>query len=162
NNTIGGLTPAQRNLISGNSTGIVATNNASTTVIQGNYVGTDVTGTLPIGNLTGISMTLAAAAIGGTNPGEGNLISGNAVTGIALSLGTGSTIQGNLIGTDATGMLPIGNDTGINIGQTDVTVGSTDPNAGNYRNVIGGGRIGITVGSSGAIIEGNWIGTDPT
>jgi parallel beta-helix repeat protein len=156
-NTIGGATAAARNLISGNSGGIAATNNASTTVIHGNYIGTDVTGTLPVPNINGISMTLAAAAIGGSGPGEGNLISGNTGDGIVLTVGSGSTVRGNLIGTDASGTQPLPNDTGISLGQTNVTVGGTGAGEGN---VVAACRIGITSSASGAVIQGNWIGTN--
>ena len=50
NTTIGGTTAAERNVISGNASDGVSMNNASGTVIQSNYIGTDVTGTVDLGN----------------------------------------------------------------------------------------------------------------
>src|SRR5215471_1864274 len=81
NNVIGGTTAAERNVISGNDSnsgigigGPSATNN----VIEGNYIGTDVTGTISIGNSVGIYVIQACSnnTIGGSMPGSGNLISG--------------------------------------------------------------------------------------
>src|SRR5262249_12055512 len=102
---IGGTTPADRNIISGNAYGIYGTDPATGSQIEGNYIGTDVTGTRAIGNtVVGIHV---GCTVGGTAQGAGNVISGNNV-GIY-----GGVIQGNLIGTDATGTRALGNATGI-------------------------------------------------
>ena len=87
-------------------------------VIQGNFIGTDVTGTKALGLGDGISIT-GAAQIGGltTTPGTppGNVISGaqaggGSGHGIVVANGiNNNVIQGNLIGTDATGTQPLGN-----------------------------------------------------
>ena len=63
----------------------------------------------------GIRVTTQGSLIGGTGPGEGNLISGNGTLGISGSgkgievLGSRNRIQGNLIGTDANGTGALGN-----------------------------------------------------
>ncbi|WP_165227000.1 DUF11 domain-containing protein [Aquisphaera insulae] len=126
-NTIGGTTPAARNLISGNvdrpgiSTAFGVLVNASfpagiSTIIQGNLIGTDVTGTRALGNDSGGVWGLVAAEtagpviVGGAGPGEGNLISGNGGIGVGSRNGV---VEGNFIGTDVTGTLPLGNRTGV-------------------------------------------------
>jgi hypothetical protein len=78
-------------------------------VVQGNFIGTDVTGTRALGNgLAGIQV-FGGNQIGGTTPGAGNLISGNFGPGVQIGPGTGILVQGNLIGTDVTGIQPLGN-----------------------------------------------------
>jgi len=125
---IGGPAPADRNLISGNSVGISAGSNGG--VIQGNLIGTDATGTLPVGNTdTGIVCVNGNGAgmlIGGPNPGESNVISGN-LRGIYLEQpNTVDVVQGNLIGTNAAGTGPLGNGVGIY------------ENFGGFNSIIGG------------------------
>ncbi|MCA9063977.1 MAG: right-handed parallel beta-helix repeat-containing protein, partial [Planctomycetaceae bacterium] len=93
NTLIGGSVASDRNLISGNAgSGISIASTATGTVIQGNYIGVDVTGTVAISNAgTGaISDTGAATIVGGTGAGEGNLISGNTGAGIVINTGAGS------------------------------------------------------------------------
>ena len=98
NNTIGGTTPAERNIISGNiQHGVHIRNQGGDptgNVVQGNYIGTDITGTiaLPNGthfipNMAGVHIAGASNnTIGGTAPSAGNLISGNDKRGIGLSI----------------------------------------------------------------------------
>ena len=113
NNLIGGPTAADRNLISGNGWGVIAGGGVR---LLGNFIGTDHTGTKPLGNgyggiQAGISpnadVYAAGVAIGGPGPGEGNLISGNDGSGIVLE--GGADVQGNKIGTTANGKKPLGN-----------------------------------------------------
>ncbi|WZO96430.1 hypothetical protein EP7_003423 [Isosphaeraceae bacterium EP7] len=117
NNTIGGVAPADRNLL--NSPIHVPLNPtfpASDNVIQGNFLGIDATGK---NSLLGSSSRILIESgsgdrIGGAGAGEGNLISGGNGTGIFIKLGGpapgsalngngGHIIRGNLIGTDLTG-----------------------------------------------------------
>jgi parallel beta-helix repeat protein len=180
-NLIGGTTPAARNLISGNANGDgvdlvdVGTNNNR---VQGNFIGTDATGTraLPntgIGGIGGggrggsgvfVFATASNNLIGGTDPGAGNLISGNQGQGIYLQLAvTGNTIQGNFIGTDVTGTAALGNhDEGVYLfgtgTETNNTIGGTAPGAGNL--ISGNGSYGVRMRNPGNFIQGNLIGTD--
>ncbi len=104
---IGGVNPGEMNLISNNGTGIDVTSSHNT--IIGNQIGTDISGTLDLGNSNGIIITGPRNTIGGDLPGEGNLISGNSM---AISIGTAgdnNIIQGNLIGTDFSGTQPLAN-----------------------------------------------------
>jgi len=134
-------------------------------VIQGDYIGTDAAGMNALGNGLGVDVTTSANLIGGTMPGQGNVISGNRVDGMRLeSNATLNCVLGNLIGTDAGGTLslaPIGSNNGVVITGAFNTIGATDPGA---RNIISGNRQqGIFVNGSGAIgnlVQGNFIGTD--
>src|SRR5262249_52549596 len=105
-------------------------------VIRGNFLGTDATGKQDKGNgLAGIDVFTSNNTIGGTNPADRNLISGNNVSGISV-VGpnvSGNVIQGNFIGTDDTGANPLGNSgAGIRImNAAGTTIGGTAPGAGN-------------------------------
>ncbi len=106
NTLIGGATSNLRNLISGNNfDGVTFTNDTGPgNLLQGNFIGTDVTGLVPLGNFAqgvdlGTSNGLAVSNLSVLN----NVISGNSGNGIYVRGGTNNTIQGNYIGTDATG-----------------------------------------------------------
>lgn len=118
-NTVGGTTPAERNILSGNSLpGIVFRDGPTSNKITGNYIGTDPTGTIALGN-SGMGIILLNAShnqIGGLNPGEGNVISANGFAGqefagggIVIAISDSNTVQGNLIGTDVSGTLALPN-----------------------------------------------------
>ncbi|HBB95280.1 MAG TPA: hypothetical protein DC054_07795 [Blastocatellia bacterium] len=127
-NAIGGSAPADRNVISGNHApgifiidgnfGDVLSNNK----IQGNYIGTNAAGTAALTNITaGINIAgTDSNLVGGSNPGEGNLISGNSgEDGIRIgNSSTNTKVMGNLIGTKADGISPLGNGRGITLANT--------------------------------------------
>ena len=109
-NIIGGTTPQARNLISGNSFFNLAFLSISFEgQAEGNYVGTDITGTKTIpASGAGISANGPTIVIGGTLAGDGNLVSGSYVNVDLNDVTEGnaaknSTVQGNLVGTDADG-----------------------------------------------------------
>jgi len=163
NNTVGGTTPAARNVISGNGAGISI---GLGTKVQGNYIGTDATGSFAVPNNSGIEVNFSdkSVVIGGTEAGAGNVISGNTGSGIRLSLSNGGgTVQGNYIGTDASGSYAIGNNFGIAILSSTATIGGTTPAA---RNVISGNNYGVDIGSlttgtiRDTVIVGNYIGSN--
>jgi photosystem II stability/assembly factor-like uncharacterized protein len=168
NNLIGGTASGAGNLISGNQTGIKADSTGNT--IQGNLIGTDVTGTKKIPNSTGIDVRLANTLIGGTTPGARNVISGNSFDGVVVA-GVGSRVQGNYIGTDITGTLPLGNTGSGVVGGDNALIGGTGPAE---RNIIsanapssplsntGNVAIGVSSAGSAATVQGNYIGTDVT
>jgi hypothetical protein len=107
NNVIGGSTLADRNVIAGSGVNLAETGQAirltgtsSNNIIQGNYIGTDKTGTVVLGNRTegiGIFTTATGNIIGGTAPGEANVIVGSGTEGIQLDGGNANTISGNSI-----------------------------------------------------------------
>src|SRR5207253_3216173 len=108
----------------------------SGTLVQGNYIGTDITGTVGLGNGThpGISVEGPNTTIGGTTAGARNLISGGLVNGFgysAVSIGAANcVVQGNYIGTDITGTVALPNYSGIDA-RFGATIGGTAPGAGN-------------------------------
>jgi len=162
NNVIGGTTAAARNIISGNSLNALEVNGGTANAIQGNFIGTNAAGTAELHNSTAVAIFNATSInnlIGGTAPGAGNLISGNQGAAIITS-GTGTTIQGNLIGTDVTGTKKIPNSTGISANGQNILVGGVTVGA---RNVISGNSSdGVNIRGTGSKVQGNYIGTDIT
>jgi hypothetical protein len=164
-NTIGGTSPAARNLISGNDgyglriDGAAATDNH----VQGNYIGTNKSGTAGVPNDShGVIVYNAPDnLIGGTVAGARNVLSGNGNNGIVL-LGpvSGNTVQGNYVGTNAAGTAAVGNFyRGITVQEgVSAIVGGTVAGA---RNVISGnGLEGLEfVFTDGGTAQGNLIGT---
>src|SRR5262249_25719296 len=147
-NAIGGISPGAGNLISGNAFGIQiddAGGAVSNITIQGNLIGTDKSGAAAIPNNVGVllpavvpTQTVSQITIGGTTPGAGNVISGNGRSGIELyGYASDNLIAGNLIGTDLTGTVALGNGDGISIstGASNNIIGGTTTGA---RNVISG------------------------
>ena len=103
--TVGGSLPAQRNIISGNGGfGVVARG-----VVQGNFIGIDVSGTVALPNLVNVSMTNGQLGGASATPGAppGNVISGAASDGVQVR--GAPTIKGNLIGTTASGTAGVPN-----------------------------------------------------
>ncbi|MEO6167180.1 MAG: PKD domain-containing protein, partial [Chitinophagales bacterium] len=109
--TIGGKQAGVRNTISGNNNGIYISDSKFID-IQGNFIGTDVNGTFAVPNTNGIVMTQGTnnCEIGGDSTKERNLISGNIAAGMDVEMYS-ALVDGNYIGVDATGTLPIGNGT---------------------------------------------------
>ena len=169
NNIIGGTSTSARNIISGNdSPNVNIWSSASGNSIQGNYIGTDVSGALAVGGYSGVNIEGSATGnfVGGTSAGAGNLISGNAADGVRIDgSGTnGNFVQGNVIGLNAAGTAALANAfIGVSIGDgaQSNTVGGTTANA---RNIISGnGRQGLALFNSNTnnnIVQGNYIGTN--
>jgi titin len=171
-NQIGGTTAAARNVISANgnsSSGLggVFFAFAGTTgnQLQGNYIGTDASGTLALGNVNdGIYLQqVAANFIGGSAAGAGNLISANGVDGIYLTNASWHVIQGNFIGTQADGTNALGNtlhNVELDVNATNNTIGGSTPGAGNHIAFAQTSlRSGVRVrnGSLNNLISGNSI-----
>ncbi len=160
NNLVGGTTAEARNIISGNSASGIFWNGfvSNATRIQGNFIGTDVTGKKKVGNSIGVSANGPGILIGG--PGAGNLISGNDGPGIQLNSSSG-IVQGNLIGTDLTGNVALGNMFGVLVESSNNQIGGP---VAEQRNVISGNQFGVQIGGqvfpgpSGNVVQGNYIG----
>lgn len=127
NNVVGGTVEAERNVISGNGlSGLDITYAPSTgNLVIGNYIGTDVTGTVSLGNGDrGVIINGASGnTVGGTDPSTRNIISANGSSGVGILGGaTGNSVQGNFIGTDVTGTVALGNAAGVSVGSNSNTV----------------------------------------
>jgi hypothetical protein len=137
-NRIGGVDGVSGNVISGNGlTGITLNESSvSNTLIAGNKIGTDASGTTAIpngGSGVGISGS-RSTTIGGTNAWAGNVVSGNDGEGIIIGSASLTVVQGNTIGADVTGVLPIPNaEHGIYItsGSSNNLIGGVEETAGN-------------------------------
>ncbi len=167
-NLIGGTSTSARNIISGNNQSGIAIDgtNATANSVQGNFVGTDVTGTVVLGNFfNGVSIIGSPNnVIGGTGSGAGNVISGNSQRGIYIGdiQATGNKVQGNLIGTDSAGQFDRGNAfAGVWIESPGNVVGGSNAIT---RNVISGndqsGVYLIGAAATNNVVQGNFIGTD--
>lgn len=178
NNTIGGTTSGARNVISGNNGGGIGIHGSTTNsnTVIGNYIGTNSTGTVDVGNATyGVVLDNSPSnTVGGTTgvtaggncTGACNLISGNGNDGIWLygNSADSNNIKGNYIGTDVSGNIGLGNsNSGIifnNGPDSNVIGGSTVAE----RNIIsdndyhGIGMYGSPVALNN-VISGNYIGT---
>ena len=159
----------QGNLLSGNGdTGLwLEGPGTSGNVIRGNFIGTDLTGTQALPNSIDGVVLLAASnnLVGGETPGTGNLISGNGRIGVNINEEcSGNRVEGNTIGTDATGAAAVGNGGfGVLIGfgaQNNLVGGKTTA----ARNLISGnGTSGVFIkdtDTTGNAVTGNFIGTD--
>ena len=182
-NTIGGTTDNDRNVISGNGTfpvtlrtsaSILSTKggvgvyiygaNTSGNVVLNNYIGTNVEGTAALRNsVIGVLIFLSSG-----NSVQRNLISGNGFVGLEIAGWTGGTaslnlVQDNKIGTnfDGTAAIPNGLD-GIFISDApNNTIGGAAAGAGNL--ISGNGSVGIQLFgplTQGNVIEGNALGLD--
>ncbi len=170
NNTIGGstngfngsLSLGQGNLISGNEEGLVFFPGGNSNVAEGNFVGTDVTGLLPVPNVDfGVYVNGSTKnTIGGINSGFGgnltNVVSANGNDGVRIqgAASTGNFVQGNYIGVGSDGTTALGNGHwGVNVnGAAANQIGGTtlqgnDPTPGNIieHNDTLGGAGGVTI-----------------
>jgi uncharacterized delta-60 repeat protein len=166
---IGGTAPYAGNVISGNDSAGVSVSAGVGNAIVGNFIGTDVSGSLALGNSIGVEIRdgSSGTVIGGAAAGSGNVISGNRGAGIFLGVGgaSGTAVQGNLIGTDATGSVVVSN-TGAGVvlaGATGTTIGGSTGTDGNViAGNLGGGVLITDAGSITNVITGNRIGTNLT
>jgi hypothetical protein len=177
-NLIGSEVLGHRNVISGNTDGLVLAVGASGNAVKGNVIGTNLAGTVDIGNNVGINISRYSSGLGATNnvigglgPGQGNLISGNTTANVFIADPdtTGNSLVGNIIGPDVTGnstaAMLNGDGVQITAGAHDNTVGPgniisdnvegldiTGPNTS--ANVIRGNRIGTNLSGNGPIPNG--------
>jgi predicted outer membrane repeat protein len=143
---------------------------AGTDTIQGNYIGTDITGTAALANdgygvyVVGVSGNTIGGLTNTPGKGAGNLVSGNSSGGIALD-GSANTVEGNLIGVDQTGNVALGNGYGVVVQGPGNTIGGMIAGAGNVISANGGEGILFYNATSGAgptpaasLVAGNLIG----
>ena len=182
NNVIGGTKAAARNVISGSTSYGISMHDSGTNnnTVEGNYIGVNAAGTGALSNAVAGVEILGGAQnniIGGTTSGARNIISGNKQQGVViLDSGTnGNVVEGNYIGLNMSGTAAIPNGVfdqandifyaGIDIfgGAQNTVIGGTATGAGNV--ISGNAGPGMTVSeanTNGTLIQGNFIGTDPT
>ncbi len=140
NNIIGGAETGAGNVISANgqfgrlndgSSGIEIWDGASSNVVQGNFIGTDVTGAASLGNKEyGVFIQNSSRnSTGGTLAGAGNLIAHNQKAGVAVQSGTNNPVRANSIFANA----GLGIDLGLN-GVTGNDAGDPDSGPNNLQN----------------------------
>jgi hypothetical protein len=167
--TVGGSVPGAANVIAASwSSGVlIRTVEATLNLVQGNLIGTDPGGELDMGNgYSGVWIQSSPGnTVGGVVSGVGNVISGNANSGITLQNPdtTGNQIQGNLVGTDAAGSSPLPND-GEGIRMLDVPgnlIGGSSGSGGNLISANTSAGVWLYGGTATTNqIVGNRIGTD--
>lgn len=169
NNVIGGTTPAARNLISGNNTGILVSSSSTPilgTQILGNLIGTNAAGTAAIANELAIALVQSGGkntVIGGTTAAARNVISGN-TSGIydessIIGASSNNTISGNYIGVDVTGAAALGNvQYGIFTSSSGAVIGGSAMGAGNVI-AVSATIANVQIAGRDIVVQGNWIGT---
>jgi len=169
NNTIGGTNAAARNILSGNGQyGIwLSDTNTVENLVEGNYLGTDVTGSNAVPNQSSgilVGGGTSSNTIGGTNAAARNILSGNGQYGIWLS-NTNTVenlVEGNYIGTDATGSNAVPNQSSgmlIGNGASSNIIGGASAGA---RNILSG-NLGYGIFMTNAsynVISGNYLGVN--
>jgi hypothetical protein len=140
----------------------VSSNLVNNVVVRGCFLGTDAAGASAVPSGLGFNGHLGTGiVVGGPAPADRNLISGNTSIGVKLERCTDCLVEGNLIGTNASGAVPIG------AGSVGVRIGVDCPGTIVRGNVVGAAETqGLDVGEIGSdtlfgiTIQGNWIGTD--
>ncbi len=152
NTTIGGVSTADRNVISGNGGDGILINVSDANTIIGNFIGTNVAGTAAQPNAYGMRLYFTTGnTIGGGLQGEGNLVAG----GIVLQNDVfDSVVQGNIVGWDVTGTVALGGSISVVSGSGNIIGtdgdGENDASEGNQSR-------GMSLSSGGNIVAGNLI-----
>jgi hypothetical protein len=173
NNVIGGTGPNTRNVIGALNSHAIGIGTASSgNQVLGNYIGTDATGTDGLAVLAGIFIGGSNNIVGGTTAAARNVIGTGSFGGVVIqqTIGpaiSGNVVQGNYIGTDATGTIKLGFENyGVVVfnSSNNNVIGGTTPGAGN---LVSGNGWGISIdgssaGASGSptgnIVQGNFVG----
>jgi CSLREA domain-containing protein len=129
--------------------------------IQRNFIGTDVTGMLELGNGNGIHVHAPNALIGGSE--MGNVISGNKNAGVVIGVDApGTIVQGNYIGTNLGGTEGLGRQVGVFVAASGCTIGGAGMGYGNT--ISGNGKDGVWIyggyEAHGNTVQLNLIGLD--
>ena len=171
NNTIGGNIAGAGNVLSGNTYQGVYLTGVSNNLVAGNLIGTNPAGTSAVANGgAGVQISNASQGntVGGTTSAARNILSGNTYQGVAIN-GAGTSnnaITGNYIGINASGTGAISNASGgvvIFGAASNNTIGGTTAGAGNV--LSGNNAQGVTItdaGTTGNVVAGNFIGTNPS
>jgi hypothetical protein len=171
-NTIGGTTGTTSDVISGNDWEGVHIVDSSDNVVEGDYIGVNLNGTVADGNAesgVGIYAGSSNNTIGGSVSGSGDLISGNNSNGVYITDAgtTGNVVEGDLIGTRLNGAIALpnsGSGVVIQSGAADNTIGGMSTISGGTLSgagdvISGNDWEGVHIDdSSGNVVEGDYIG----
>ena len=146
--------------------------NATGNLVQGNKIGTDVTGTIAVPNAgDGVNINSSSGnTIGGSPAARRNIISGNTGDGVTifgnttLPSASSNIVAGNYIGVDVTGTVDLGNGfRGVHI-DSNATNNLIGGDLAADRNIISGNDTdGVIIAlqqATGNVVKGNYIGTD--
>ncbi len=159
NNTVGGLNHNLSNVIGFNLGDGVQVEDSDSNQVLHNLIGTDLNGTLDLGNARGVRIEN-----GLSNTVDGNVISGNQGDGAVIlgPVAQGNTLTNNFIGTNAAGDMALPNG-GSGVVLADGASGNHVGQAENGNVFSGNGQNGVLVtdfGTDGNTVESNLIGTD--
>ena len=151
--TIGGTTTAERNVISGNDTGIEVA--APSPAIRGNWIGPLEDGSGSDAQHTGVEVSNDDAVI------AGNVILADSV-GVGVMNADDTVIQGNVIGLLPDGLtdMPASGAFGIDVATAAVGTQIGGTAAGDGNTIAGNNVAGIETTGSATVVEGNVIGLD--
>lgn len=151
--------PADRNVIGNNTNYDVVIADASNNAVAGCNLGVAGNGTSTIPSPKGVWITGSSStnAVGGSSPGNTNVIGGHA-EGIRIDGVTGTLINGNWVGVNINGNGAVANTIGIHV----VNGGNATSIGALRANVVSGNTTGIRIESAtGTVsVQGNLIGTD--
>jgi hypothetical protein len=151
--------PADRNVIGNNANYDVVIIDATNNAVAGCNLGVAGNGTSALPSPKGVWITgnSSTNAVGGTSPGNTNVIGGHA-EGIRIDSVSGTLINGNWVGVNINGTGAVGNTIGIHV----VNGGNATSIGALRANVISGNTTGIRIdGSTGSVaVQNNLIGTD--
>jgi hypothetical protein len=156
-NTVGGITPGAANVIGLNKSAGIAMS-AGANLVLGNFIGTDATGR-NLANPIGVSVNSQNNTIGGATSGAANVIGNSTSVGILIGGDRviSNVVQGNFIGTSATGA-NLGNNIGVLLQAANNTIGGTSPGAAN---IFGfNTTAGLQINGTNEAVVGNLFGTD--
>jgi IPT/TIG domain/S-layer homology domain len=160
---VGGTLPADRNLIAGFNFGQVSVSGGTGHLVQGNLIGLKASGLETLAGqdaANGVHVTAGSAVVGGSAAAARNAFGSN-LSGVLVQGTADATIEGNFFGLDVTGERAIIVGVFVSHGAYGIqTLSQGDVQIRGNR--IGGVRVGIGVSSGAPVIEGNFIGTDPT
>lgn len=162
NNLIGGTNAKARNVIGSSSIVGLMVDKGTGNRIVGNYIGTEASGNRSVFNPHNTWIAGQETVLGGTEAGAGNLIGGAYQVDLNIFPCAGCRVQGNSIGYNpqTATLLSVNNGIGFQ-STTGVLLGGTTPSA---RNVIASDGINlfVTVEATGNLIQGNYLGVEPT
>lgn len=117
--------------------------------VEGSFIGLASDGVTAGGNSTGVILTNLVGRVGGSTPAQRNVIASN-VSGVTLfgSAASGSTVLGNLFGTDKSGLISRANTSAIELNQN---INNARIGAVSAPNRIRGGNFGIALTSSAGL-----------